>query len=449
MASITPVLRRLLVFASPWLGHSIPSPLPLALHMNGWVLNGTAVVNNVERAKIVCAAGKPGCAPVACKVHVKGTVHSKGTRLVDQSVCERCECSLCSACAVPKTVWTSPSGQRLETTTTGTHPRFTFAYQPLDWAMNTMHASRMIEPGLTRAWLEQTRECCRTTGGLVIDIGANYGWYSLYSLALGCDVVAFEPVPSYQEIIKLGVSLNPGFSEKFTLYGNLVYNEAGEFAMHVPTPTGRYGADLGISAMEGSAGVLKRGPGSQGKGRSYAVKAPSARVDELVSARLAPGGGAMRVCMMKADVEGYEPQALATAQMLFHSHPPAALQLEMTRTSSSPNQTCAYVRLLEHLDALGYTFRQVDHVRSHALVRETGPLVHWSSLSPVTPGFNTFPSDSSMRNYRRRTSRGTGVPSRMKVAYEVDFRTFSTNLIGMHNASLRAPAPGQWPPLTC
>lgn len=444
-------MLRSLVFATPHRVHSMPAPLSLTLG-NGWVLNGTAVVDNVHYAKLLCAADKPGCAHAACKIAVSNGAArgAKGTRLVDQSACERCECSLCSACAVPKTVWATPSGQSVETMTTGTHPRFTFAYQPLDWAMSTMQASRMIEPGLTRAWSEQTRECCATPGGLVIDIGANYGWYSLYSMALGCDVVAFEPVPSYQEIIKLGVSLNPGFSEKFTLYGNLVYNEAGEFSMHVPTPTGRFGADLGISAMEGSAGVLKKGPGSQGKGGSYAVKAPSARVDELVSSRLASGGGATRVCMMKADVEGYEPQALATAHALFHSHPPAALQLEMTRTNSSPNQTCAYVRLLEHLDALGYQFRQVNHARSHELVRETGPLAQWSSLPPVTPSFDTFPSDApAMRQYRRRVSKGARAPSRMKMAYEVDFRTFSTNLIGVHNARLRDPALGQWPPLTC
>ena len=58
----------------------------------------------------------------------------------------------------------------------------------------------------------------------VLQVGGNFGWYTLYSLALGCSVVVVEPVPAYQEVLRLGVSLNPGFAARTTLLGAVVYD---------------------------------------------------------------------------------------------------------------------------------------------------------------------------------------------------------------------------------
>ena len=52
---------------------------------------------------------------------------------------------------------------------------------------------RIVEPILTRLWRNSTAGCC-ASGGQVVDVGANFGWYSLLSLSLGCSVVGFEPV---------------------------------------------------------------------------------------------------------------------------------------------------------------------------------------------------------------------------------------------------------------
>ena len=57
-----------------------------------------------------------------------------------------------------------------------------------------------------------------------------------------------------------------------------------------------------MTGMRGSAGVLKKDAG-----RAYQHTAASVRVDDVVD---------RDVCLLKADVEGYEPQAIGTAARL-------------------------------------------------------------------------------------------------------------------------------------
>ena len=110
-----------------------------------------------------------------------------------------------------------------------------------------------------------------------------------------------------------------------------------------------------MTGMEGRHGILK----SDFNAQSLRVSAASVRVDDLVTGR--------DVCLFKADVEGYEPQVpnpnpnpspnrnrnpnpnpspsprpeqvLQTAQTLLATRSVPSLQLELTRTRGSPDQT--------------------------------------------------------------------------------------------------------------
>ena len=104
-----------------------------------------------------------------------------------------------------------------------------------------------------------------------------------------------------------------------------------------------------MTGMEGRHGILK----SDFNAQSLRVSAASVRVDDLVAGR--------DVCLFKADVEGYEPQVLQTAQTLLATRSVPSLQLELTRTRGSPDQTCAAIKMLHQLATLGYTFRQVPN----------------------------------------------------------------------------------------
>ena len=103
------------------------------------------------------------------------------------------------------------------------------------------------------------------------------------------------------------------------------------------------------------AGILK----ADWTAESYPVRASAVRIDDVVPPS-AP------ICMLKADVEGYEPQVMQTARRLLSSGRVPALQLELTRTPKQRNQTCAAYKMLAHLAHLGYDFKQVRAPRAHS-----------------------------------------------------------------------------------
>eukprot|EP00966_Prymnesium_polylepis_P030640 713270-Prymnesium_polylepis.1 len=180
-------------------------------------------------------AGSRPKAQAGCDISCVRDASVRGRRYVNQ-LCQQCRCRLCTVCNPPENVWTSPTNGNLHTLTTATQPRFTFAYNALDPDMERMRkkvgtadrprtaclrgarslaphghlgvpracavrAARslscahclgralpqlVLEPALTLAWHDATKECCARRG-LIVDVGGNFGWYTLYSLALGCE----------------------------------------------------------------------------------------------------------------------------------------------------------------------------------------------------------------------------------------------------------------------
>ena len=52
-----------------------------------------------------------------------------------------------------------------------------------------MEYGAVVEIGLTQMWYLALRDKCVQPGGkraLVLDVGANFGWYSIYAAMLGC-----------------------------------------------------------------------------------------------------------------------------------------------------------------------------------------------------------------------------------------------------------------------
>ena len=390
--------------------------IPSALAREGWVLEAPPTPH-IERPA-GCSKENQGCAP-DCVQKRRGQLTANRS-----ATCERCECMMCYVCANPINRWLSPSGQTIETVTTHTEPRFTFAYNPFDDDMKRMRRTLILEPTLTHAWYRATRQCCNTSG-LVVDVGGNFGWYTLYSLALGCKVIVFEPVPAYQEVMRLGLALNPGFASRATIYGNVVYNTPGQYTLRVPIASkiGRL-KKLGMTGMDGAAGILK----ADWRARSYEHKAASVRIDDLVQED---------VCMLKADVEGYEAQVLQTAERLLSTRRVPAVQLELTRTPSAKNQTCATIKMLQQLDRLGYHFQQVNN---KDIDLDAPPIGSWATQGRAIPA---FPRDSA-----RRAKRSGDSAAKMLTAYRKDFTSFSTNLIGYRPDPPPAAVP-KWPSLTC
>jgi EAL domain-containing protein (putative c-di-GMP-specific phosphodiesterase class I) len=63
-------------------------------------------------------------------------------------------------------------------------------------------------------------------------------------------------------------------------------------------------------------------------------------------------------CMLKADASTV-PQVLQTARQLLLRQRVPALQLELTKTNKQSDQTCAAIKMLNHLHEIGFRFKQV------------------------------------------------------------------------------------------
>lgn len=309
-----------------------------------------------------------------------------------------------------------------ETLTSATSPQFQFVYNPLD--LDSFHARHrlLVEPELTRLFVNETRACCAAAGGgLVVDVGAHFGWYSLLALSLGCRVVAFEPVAAYREAMRLALHLNgPSFARRLQLYRQAVYDEPGEhgasFRMLVPQagsirpkrlrrPSKRDPKQvtlgthrrtlLGMAALLGPRGqgaiknVSQLHPGTL----TYTEPVQVVRVDDVVlpmPATPAPdstSGGSSSggtttattsntntaaanaatapVCMLKVDVEGLEAQALRSASSLLgargagaHGRVVRAVQIEVSRKDT---QVCENLRMLRDLLLRGFELYPVSH----------------------------------------------------------------------------------------
>ena len=163
----------------------------------------------------------------------------------------------------------------------------------------------------TELWHRLTSECCAEDGGLVLDVGANLGYYALYAARIGCRVVAWEPIPLFQAFLRASAAANR-LTRSISLRHSLASDTAGSRTMVVP----RTGWD--ISSVDGL---------NQANHRLHptwqTIRATAERIDDVV----VPSSH-QRICALKLDAEGYEPAVVRGAQELLRSTPPRVLLVE-------------------------------------------------------------------------------------------------------------------------
>ncbi|MGA9060104.1 MAG: FkbM family methyltransferase [Terracidiphilus sp.] len=161
-----------------------------------------------------------------------------------------------------------------------------------------------FEPAEVQAFLR----CCETHD-VVLDIGANVGFYSCLAASRDKRVIAFEPAPR-----------NLRF-----LYRNLWSN--GFSAVEV-FPVG-LGRDPGLMPIYGFGGIASFVPGWAQASDHPAGLAPVTALD-LVMANRFPG----KRIFVKMDVEGFELNVLAGANGMLGRCPKPTWMLEIMLTSS-------------------------------------------------------------------------------------------------------------------
>ncbi|KAL3895457.1 MAG: hypothetical protein SGPRY_013507, partial [Prymnesium sp.] len=403
-----------------------------------WVLKGRA---EYAQTAVRCPLSRPNQTRPHCMEHCMKQANSPEAIM---RVCRHCECKLCAICYPARAAWWSSSTGVLHSTLTATEPPFHFAYSPHDEDMTRMQHQFVLEPALTMAWYEATAVCCRK-GGLVIDVGSNFGWYSLYSIALGCDVIAIEPTPIWQNVLRLGLAINPGFASKLRLFGNVIYNKPGSYTLHGPSArlphAGRKSRFLGMTGMVGTAGLIK------GYNKDFTqIRAPAVRLDDFVREKSSIPTANVNfppLCSLTpfANVLPFSPppQVFESATRLLRDYSVPALQFEITKGSkwrgdTMNAQTCMNLRMLVYLDASGFELREVNHKAVDSMHL---PARSWAA-EEVFSRLQVFPSNSS-----RRLAKKTGQHP-MVVGFVHDIKTFSSNMVARRVSKPRARL--EWPP---
>lgn len=78
-------------------------------------------------------------------------------------------------------------------------------------------------------WYHRLRDqCVRSDGSraLVVDVGGNFGWYSLLAAAMGCRSVAWEPVPHFRDFFLYGIAIN-GFQHRIQVCNAVIHFSIG------------------------------------------------------------------------------------------------------------------------------------------------------------------------------------------------------------------------------
>ena len=214
-------------------------------------------------------------------------------------------------------------------------------------------ADRVVERGLTQLWHARLADACGGGDGggggggaaarlpslsasrappppppLVLDVGANFGYYSLYAAALGCRAIAWEPVPRFRSFLTAGLLLNPGAPLAVDPRPAAACAPGAPPNVTLAVPARGVWGTASVDGANIDAAVDNGGP-------LATATAACETVDAVVAARTrAEAGGRARVALLKADVEGYEPDVLAGAAALLS---PVGAAARAARPASLPD----------------------------------------------------------------------------------------------------------------
>eukprot|EP00884_Botryococcus_braunii_P020614 jgi/Botrbrau1/7236/Bobra.0021s0020.1 len=207
----------------------------------------------------------------------------------------------------------------------------------------------LVEAGLTSLWWEVLNPrgnapCLRADAapGLVVDVGGNFGWYTLLAASLGCRVMVWEPVPLFRAFLEFGLQLNH-LHALVDLHRAVVSPDPGPHKVLVPRE--------GLWGMAGINGMNLR---NVDEAKKYRVTAVGEQLDKEVSEEIQ---------ILKIDVEGYELSVMATAQSLFDEDRVRNLFLEYSpgvyETNAMLKEYIGWPRMLVRLQEWGFTLLHV------------------------------------------------------------------------------------------
>lgn len=201
-----------------------------------------------------------------------------------------------------------------------------------------MASKRVVEPFYNLYFQKLSQSCC-ARGGLMLDVGANFGYYSILAAKMGCRVVAWEPIPVFRAFLQTAARLNH-VSHKIHVRDTVVSDVAGA-TINLTVPTRGYWGTASVGGLNIEPAI---------KAPAYNVSATSETLDQVVREQ---------ACVMKLDVEGHEPSVLrGGASRFLKDYAPRAILTEYTpgvlERAHARGGLVEYPRSLRRLHDAGY-----------------------------------------------------------------------------------------------
>lgn len=134
---------------------------------------------------------------------------------------------------------------------------------------------------------------------LVLDVGAKFGYFSLMAASMGCNVVAWEPIPKYAGFFKYALLRNQ-FLSKVQLRQRIVDDRGRGYRKSIADLTGTDWVTSGL----GGTPILH----THLLHNATKIKAVSEKIDDVVRPQ--------DVLVMKIDAQGLEPAVLKGSKAL-------------------------------------------------------------------------------------------------------------------------------------
>jgi FkbM family methyltransferase len=205
---------------------------------------------------------------------------------------------------------------------------------------NTLMQQGTFEPDETRLVTRLLQD-----SEILVNVGANIGYYACMGLQSGIPVIAFEPMPGNLYHLLRNLRHN-GWESRAEIYPVALADHIGVVEM--------YGGGTGASLTRGWAGVPDR----------YVSLVPVTTGDNVIGSRLA----GLR-CLVLVDIEGAEDRFLAGASRLIGNDPAPVWLVEITISEHLPEGQVVNPHLLSTFDrffkagyiawAIGKTIRRV------------------------------------------------------------------------------------------
>ncbi|KAG2484626.1 hypothetical protein HYH03_016580 [Edaphochlamys debaryana] len=187
-----------------------------------------------------------------------------------------------------------------------TFMNFSFAYTDpkADYDVSgSMEHGGVVERGISGIMYTLMKDRCIKKDGsraLFVDVGANFGWYSMIAARLGCRVIGYEPVPLFRSFFTFSTHIND-LSGLIEIRPKVVSHERGKTMKMVVPSKGIWGT-AGIDGLNIDRAI---------EASMEEINVPSVRLEDEIKED---------VLLMKVDVEGWEWSVIQGAEGLLKNH---------------------------------------------------------------------------------------------------------------------------------